>query len=238
MLMRIWLSYTFISPTTSSPHYPVDVFISHLLVNLKSVIILLWLSNIVYTRTKQSITTMLPFEFFLGIIIVSLLKIYLVFYGPFLFSEFFFRSVDTQWIFFYQWSNIPDNLSFQFDYFLEASFWSPLPSCFCLVWLLAPQSGNMADTSLLFNFGYSDSRIPMSVSSLVIFLQLFQVFSGWPGASHLTFLVLSFLTGEVEQCLCLITYLCEGQWENVCGHTLLLEKYNKIMLYEKIRSLD
>ena len=38
-----------------------------------------------------------------------------------------------------------------------------------------------------------------------------------------TFLALSFFTSEVRAMpwmLCLINFLCEGQWDNVCGHTL------------------
>lgn len=138
MVMRIWLPHTLISPTISPPHYPVNVFALHLLVNLKSVIILLWLPNIVYTRTTQSFAAMFPFEFFLGMIIVSLFKIYLFFCGPFLFTELFLQICwHPMNLFFYQWSNILDNLSFHFYCFLGASFWSPLSSCFCLVWLLS-----------------------------------------------------------------------------------------------------
>lgn len=92
-----------------------------------------------------------------------------------------------------------------------------------------------------FNFGYSDSWIPMAVSSLVIFIQLFQVFSGWPWASHLTSLMLDFLISEVRTCLHALSHnisLWRAMRQCLCSYFVTWKVQYKIVLYEKIRSLD
>lgn len=176
MVMRICLSYTLISPTSSPPHYPVMYLyhISWLIWSQRS-----YCSDfqILFTLEVNSLSQqcfLLNFSWG-SLLSLSLFIFYLVFYGHFLFSE-FFRSVDTQWIFFYQWSNIPENLSFQFYYFLGASFWSPLPSCFCLVWLLSNLANGWHLPTLQFwVFWFLDSYLSLLWLSSSNFFKCFLV---------------------------------------------------------------
>lgn len=147
---------------------------------------------------------MLPSEFFLGVIIVSLFKIHLAFYVPFLFFQNspldqLATSILLSMIRYIRWFIILV-LLFSWAFFLE------LLPLLLFSGLVALQTGT-SSVLPLFSVGYSGSWIPVSSSSLVTSIQFLQLPSGWPWASE--------CSGGMRWADTLWVYPDSGTWERL-----------------------